>query len=103
MTQPTPGRIMWFYESPNTCTIGFIPPRAGEPLAAVVASVNGDGTLVNLSVFDADGNLHPRQNVSVVQDSAPVPDAAYACWMPYQIGQAKKHAEPQTGDKKPDA
>lgn len=95
MTIPTPGRIMWFYGDPNCANSGFVPPRSGEPLAAIVTSVRPADELllyVNLSVFDADGNQYPRQNVVVVQDGEPVPDCAYACWMPYQIGQAKKQS-----------
>jgi hypothetical protein len=97
---PTPGRVMWFYEDPRCGQSNFTSPRYGEPLAAIVASVRPADDLrlmVNLSVFDADGKQHPRQNVVVVQDGEEIPDCAYVCWMPYQIGQAKKHQENASG------
>lgn len=92
MTTPTVGRIMWFYPNPHSA--GLVHPRAGQPLSGSVASVSEDGMFVNMSVIDADGNPRARQNIPVVQADMPAPNGAYACWMPYQVGQARKH-EPQ--------
>lgn len=92
--KPTIGRVVWFYPSSQTGNAGFAAPADGEPLAAVVAKVWSDN-LLNLTVFDANGVAHSRTSVALVQDGEPVPPHGYyATWMPYQVGQAKKH-EPQ--------
>lgn len=82
---PTPGRVVWFYPAVND----NIPALAGQPLAAMVAAVHGDRR-VNLSVIDAYGNHHSRQNVHLSQpdDDAVGAGKAYATWMPYQVSQA---------------
>lgn len=89
---PTVGRVMWFYPSTKTGHNNFTSPRAGEPCAAIVAAVNADN-MVNLTVFDAGGFPHPRQNVPVVQEDGMKPIYGYyASWMPFQQSQAKKAA-----------
>lgn len=83
---PTPGRVVWF----NPGEHDGINRNEGQPLAAIIAGVNADGTL-NLAVFDASGNTQPRTNVTLVQPGdANAPVAGYAEWMPYQLGQAAK-------------
>lgn len=81
---PTVGRIVWFV------------PRGSEPdlqpLAAIVTYVHND-RLVNLAWFSADGHSYRAENTILVQEGDDKPDADYCKWMPYQIGQAKKHSE----------
>lgn len=82
---PTVGRVVWFYPR------GKGPPE--QPLAALVAHVWSD-TCVNLAVFDSNGQPIPPGTTSVllVQEGAPVPSGGnYCTWMPYQVGQAKRH------------
>ncbi len=83
---PTVGRVVWFYPKGH---------RSGEqPLAALVAHVSSD-TCVNLAIFDANGKplADPPTSVLLVQEDSEVPSGGcYCCWMPYQIGQAKKNA-----------
>jgi hypothetical protein len=58
--------------------------------------------MVNLVVFDKNGNPRGEKPVTLVQEGDypppapdhPPPGRPYAQWMPYQVGQAKKHAEP---------
>jgi len=95
MIKPTVGRIVWFYPPSNSQSAGFAPPEAGQPLAAIIASVvdSSATTIVHLTVFDAHGVPHQMPYVQLVQEREQAPDAGrYATWMPYQIGQAKKTA-----------
>lgn len=88
---PTPGRVVW-YRPGDEDTVG----AAGEILAALVAKVLPEGR-VNLLVVDEVGRSHSRQNVILRQeeDEPPKDNKSYCEWMPYQISQAKKHAEPE--------
>lgn len=87
---PTPGRMIWFQPSPE---LGLGNPNPAAPLAAVVASVNEDGT-INICAFDRQGNPVPQQNVpicdpadgSTFQEDPELGHWAY--WMPYQIAAA---------------
>ena len=93
MTQPTVGRVVWFWPSPNE-QLAF--PREGQPLAAHVAAVSEDGGTVNLQVIDANGHAHARQDVPFVQPNylPPAFGGSYAEWMSYQRAQhAKRDAE----------
>jgi hypothetical protein len=87
--KPTVGRIVWFYPASNE---DKMPYDKGQPLAAIVTKVWSD-TMVNLAVFDANGIRHGRTSVPLRQPGPTHPDNYYCEWMPYQIGQAAKHAE----------
>lgn len=77
---PTVGRIVWFYY-----TDGF------GPRAAIVAEVHEDES-VNLAVFNRLGDSFGVCQVPLIQDGEVPPEHGHYCtWMPYQIGQAKKH------------
>lgn len=80
---PSPGRIVLYYPGPSES----IARSGGAPLAAIVCRVWSD-TCINLTVFDANGNTHPRTSVTLVQPGVPVPAEQHCTWMPYQIGQA---------------
>jgi len=81
---PTVGRIVWYVQRKD-------PPKR-QPLAALVTYVHDD-RLVNLAVFTVDGRQLAATSVILVQEGDPKPDDSYCKWMPYQLGQAKKHAE----------
>lgn len=90
MTQPTVGRVVWFWPSINEL---LALPRAGQPLAAHVAAVSDDGSTVTLQVIDANGYAHARQDVPFFEGGHP-DGRSYADWMPYQRAQhAKQDAE----------
>lgn len=81
---PTVGRVVWFWRAaPQLLSV--------QPEAALVTYVHSD-RCVNLVCFDHNGTPFPQTSVALVQDGDPVPEAGYASWMPYQIGQAKRHA-----------
>lgn len=81
--KPTVGRIVWFYEH----------NQQQEPKAAIVAKV-WDEKIVNLAVVEEDGTTKAMTSVRLLQEDEPTPSGMrYATWMPYQIGQARKHSE----------
>lgn len=81
---PTIGRVLHYV------------PNAGEPLnqrmpnqpmAAIVAFVHNEH-LVNLTIFDHEGNPYGRTKVVLVQPGQEAPaGSAYCQWMAFQIGQ----------------
>lgn len=89
---PTPGRIVWFWPFGHPNVSG----EPGEAFAAIVAYVWND-RLVNLGVFDKNGNSMGIANVTLVQEGDPLPEGSYATWMPYQLGQAKARPQVQEG------
>ena len=89
MIKPTIGRVVWY--QPNdidkTCF-----NNSDQPCAALVTYVHND-TMVNLVVFTPNGVSLGRTSVRLVQEGeSPNVDESFCEWMPYQIGQAKKHA-----------
>lgn len=88
MIQPTIGRVVWYRAGQLD---GML--RIGEqPFIGHVAYVHTDRS-VNLVIFDHYGNSFAREKVVLVQEGDDKPhDTGYAEWMPYQVGQAQKHA-----------
>lgn len=84
MIKPTVGRVVIF----NQGTAGVF-PGSESPRAAIIAHVQSD-RLVNLAVFDANGNSLSRTSVTLVQDGDTAPAYMHCTWMPYQLGQAAK-------------
>lgn len=88
MIKPTVGRVVWFFppkdKNPNL-----------QPHAALVAHVHND-RLVNLAVFNENGENYSRTSVQLLQDEDAAPEVGfYAQWMPYQVGQAAKNEQAQ--------
>lgn len=93
MIQPTPGRVVWFTPSKGQQASDFGYDDRDKPLAAIVTYVWND-RIVNLAVFDQNGNQHSKTSVGLLQDNDPRPENGHYCeWMPYQIGQAAKTQE----------
>jgi hypothetical protein len=90
LISPSIGRVVWFYK------FGKTQSDAGEqPHAALVAHVWTD-RCVNLACFDANGTPYASTSVTLLQgDEEPLGQTPFACWMPYQVGQAKKHETAQ--------
>lgn len=86
MTKPTIGRVLWYWPTKHDIDRGMVSGNE-QALAAIVAHVWGD-TCVNLVVFDANGNGHPRTSVLLAQEGDKRPAAGFAEWMPYQKTQA---------------
>ncbi len=86
MIVPSVGCVVWYH--PNRGDPG--PHPGDQPLAAIVTHVWND-RLVNLAVFSADGVPFPRTSVRLTQDDDAI-ELGQAQWMPFQVGQAAKHA-----------
>jgi hypothetical protein len=86
MIEPTVGRVVWYRPAAKEA----ISHDGEQPLAATITFV-WDNELVNLSVFDRNGVQHSRTSVMLHQEGSVKPEGRYAEWMPYQVGQAKKH------------
>lgn len=89
---PSVGRVVYFHPHDRHPEMRWV--DRNQPMAAIVALVNSD-TNLNLTVFDQEGNSFAVQNVTLVHDidAGPIPDAHFAFWMPYQLGQARRAAE----------
>lgn len=92
MIEPTPGRVVWYRPNESdAATLGY-DAHGPDALAAIVAYVHSP-RMVNLMVIGPTGNPHSRTSVQLLQDGdAPVVGASCCEWMPYQKGQAAKHA-----------
>jgi hypothetical protein len=80
MIKPTIGRVVLFKraDAPN------------QEFPAIICYVHSD-RMVNLAIWDANGNPVPQTSVSLLQDDdRPAGDAFWCEWMPYQKGQAAK-------------
>ena len=89
MIKPTVGRIVLFIPLADKYDFGFC-LQAGKPHAAIVTAVHGD-RMVNLSVFDANGEQFPKTSVALRQSEDAVPLSQDYCeWMDFQKGQAAK-------------
>ena len=86
--QPTVGRVVWFTTGVDH---GFS-KHDSQPFAAIVTYVWND-RMVNLAAFDHNSVPLAFTSVTLVQENDPKPEGYYAEWMPYQVGQAKKHAD----------
>jgi hypothetical protein len=81
MIEPTIGRVVWYRPDDS---------MNDQPLAALVAYVHGPRS-VNLAVFDPNGIAFNRTYITLRQEGDDLPQRPFCEWMPYQIGQAKKH------------
>jgi hypothetical protein len=96
LIKPTPGRIVYFWPTRKDCPGPW--PGDGVPLSAQVAFVHPGDQQLNLAVLEMTGQFTPVCNVPLLQAEVhPLDNAdgerSVCTWMPYQQGQAKKHAE----------
>lgn len=102
MIHPSIGRRVWYWPSAYDCGKTEHKPDtvmqadASQPCDAGVCYVHGD-RLVNVTVADHNGHMHRRTSVQLLQEGDEIPvGQAYATWMPYQTGQAKREAAAST-------
>jgi hypothetical protein len=88
MIVPTIGRVVWYF--PDGEDDADMTKHSDQPFDAHVCYVWSDFR-VNLVVFDHDGTMWTR--ISVPINTAETGSGPHAEWMPYQIGQAKKHEQ----------
>lgn len=83
LIMPTVGRVVWYWPKGTASTDGE------QPQAGLVTFVH-DAHTVNLVTFGHDGFPLPRHSAHLVQPDEPAPTkGGYACWMPFQVGQAR--------------
>jgi hypothetical protein len=75
MIKPTIGRVVWFHPSGSK--------SSDQPNAALIAYVHSD-TMVNLAVFDCNGQQSGQTSVFLWQGDTERPSSYYCEWMPYQ-------------------
>lgn len=88
LIKPEIGRTLHFHAQgcqPHTARAG-----AGGPLAAKIVHVHSD-RMVNLTVWDANGNNFGVTSVELVHPDDAAEDRAgfFAAWMPWQVEQAR--------------
>lgn len=83
--KPTVGRVVLFTPAKGDTNVAM----DGGPCAALVTKVWND-RMVNLAVFDANGQHFAKTSVTLVQEGDRKPDGYFAEWMEYQKGQAQK-------------
>lgn len=84
MISPTIGRVVWYYKPGMS--------HVEQALPAIVSFVHSD-TCINVGGFDAMGKPFSDTSVVLLQDEGSYGNpsgGAWACWMPYQKGQAAK-------------
>src|ERR1700678_816712 len=87
--KPTVGRVVWF--TPARVDTDFDLGAYSPPFAAHVAYVWSENC-VNLMVIGPEGHTLRYTSVTLIQADEPKPTLGRYCeWMPYQVGQAKKH------------
>jgi len=60
-----------------------------QPEVGFVTYVFNDH-MINVAGFNANGTPFSITSLTLVQDDEPKPEGNFACWMPYQKGQAAK-------------
>lgn len=82
MITPTIGRVVWVIRPLETLDIK-------QPEVGLVTYVHGD-RCINVAGFNGNGIPFTLTSLALVQDDEPKPEGNFACWMPYQKGQAAK-------------
>ena len=81
MIYPTIGRVVWVVQK-----------WQDQPQAALITYVHNENT-VNVVAFDRAGVPAGIQGLHLKQSADEQPPTPYAEWMPYQVGQAKRHED----------
>jgi hypothetical protein len=84
MITPTVGRVVWVIRPFDTVDIK-------QPEAAFITYVQSDSRYINVAGFNGNGDPFHRIYLRLLQDDEAKPEGDFACWMPYQKGQAAKH------------
>ena len=84
MIKPSIGRVVWFYPDKKWLE------EEKQPFPALVCFVHDDRS-INVAYFSHAGGHHSASSVQLVQEGDMIKPGNFCTWMPYQIGQAKKH------------
>lgn len=82
MIEPTIGRVIWYWPE----------DKKDQPWPCWICSVRPDGR-INVAGFNNEGVPFRDSDIDLFQgeEGEQKPLHSFAEWMPYQIGQAKKH------------
>lgn len=83
MITPTIGRVVWVIRPTDTLDIR-------QPEVGLVTYVHTDSRYINVAGFNSNGTPFALTSLWLVQDDEAKPEGNFACWMPYQKGQAAK-------------
>lgn len=91
--KPTVGRKVWYRPNEyDKSGPGGMACGLDKPLDATIVCVHCD-TMINVVIFDANGNMHKRSSVTLWDgEGSPPSGQSYCEWMPFQLGQAKAAA-----------
>lgn len=83
MITPTVGRVVWVIRPAESLDIK-------QPEVGFIIYVWNDH-MINVAGFNSNGTPFSSTSLALVQDDEPKPEGKFACWMPYQKGQAAKY------------
>lgn len=83
--KPSIGRKVWYIPGSHHLELVRL---SDQPFDATIVHVNSD-TSINVVVFDHTGASLCYQNVPINVDL--INPVGHCEWMPYQVGQAKRH------------
>lgn len=83
MTTPTIGRVVHYYAS--------IAQTIPNPAIVSGITEHESGHLLNLACFNREGSPFNAVSIPLIQADQDRIESPHACWMPYQIEQAKKN------------
>ena len=87
MISPTIGRVVWY----SPAFVHRIPGEPNDQLFPALVTYVWNDRMINLVAFTANGTPFGVTSVTLVQEGDASPIERFARWMPYQVGQAKKH------------
>jgi len=87
MIQPTIGRVVWYSPAASE----RIPGQPDDQMFAAHVTYVWNDRMVNLMAITANGTPFGVTSVTLVQEGDANPIERFCMWMPYQVGQAKKH------------
>jgi len=80
---PTVGRVVWVIRPLDSNDLK-------QPEVGLITYVQEGGRYINVAGFAQDGHPFRRTSLYLVQDGEAKPEGDFACWMPFQKGQAAK-------------
>jgi hypothetical protein len=87
MIKPTIGRVVWYSPAASE----RIPGEPNDQMFDAHITYVWNDRMVNLMAVTPNGTPFGVTSVTLVQEGDASPIERFCVWMPYQVGQAKKH------------
>jgi hypothetical protein len=87
MIKPTIGRVVWYSPAASE----RIPGEPNDQMLDAHITYVWTDRMVNLMAVTPNGTPFGVTSVTLVQEGDATPIERFCMWMPYQVGQAKKH------------